>query len=92
MEISTPSSRVAGRRPPLESATDMSSNPPAYETRDARSYQAIPQEEQDARIDGDVDPDDFKVGVTVEQSTPEIRSMFVRKVRVAEPLAAWERG
>ncbi|PWN52128.1 UPF0005-domain-containing protein [Violaceomyces palustris] len=32
------------------------------------------------RVEGDVDPDDFKFGVTVEQSSPEIRLMFLRKV------------
>ncbi|WFD26506.1 hypothetical protein MNAN1_001489 [Malassezia nana] len=45
--------------------------PPPY------AYDAIPSEEP---VHADVDQDDFKVGVTVEQSAPEIRAMFVRKV------------
>ncbi|EPQ31530.1 uncharacterized protein PFL1_00863 [Pseudozyma flocculosa PF-1] len=32
------------------------------------------------RSEDDNDPDDFKYGVTVEQSSPEIRAMFLRKV------------
>lgn len=32
------------------------------------------------REEGDVDPDDFKFGVTVDQSAPEIRQMFLKKV------------
>lgn len=46
--------------------------PPPY------TYNTLPQEEPAL---AEVDPDDFKVGVTVEQSAPEIRAMFVRKVR-----------
>jgi len=46
--------------------------PPPYR------YQAI---ETNETVDhGEVNPDDFKIGVTVEQSAPEIRAMFVRKV------------
>jgi hypothetical protein len=32
------------------------------------------------RQEGDVDADDFKYGVSVEQSTPEVRQMFLKKV------------
>ncbi|PWN46421.1 hypothetical protein IE81DRAFT_319332 [Ceraceosorus guamensis] len=32
------------------------------------------------RSEGDTDPDDFKFGVTVEQSSPEVRQMFLKKV------------
>lgn len=32
------------------------------------------------RAEGDMDPDDFKFGVTVEQSSPEVRQMFLKKV------------
>lgn len=31
-------------------------------------------------VEQEGDPDDFKFGVTVEQSSPEIRAMFLRKV------------
>lgn len=55
-------------------ATMSATAPPPY------SYNTLPQEET---AHAEVDPDDFKVGVTVEQSAPEIRAMFVRKVRTA---------
>lgn len=68
--------------------------PPSYTAPKSHSggYQSIPQEEGHAgssqpllgdepREEGDVDPDDFKFGVTVEQSSPEIRQMFLKKVR-----------
>ena len=46
--------------------------PPPYR------YQAI---ETNETVDhGDVKPDDITIGVTEEQSAPEIRAMFVRKV------------
>lgn len=68
--------------------------PPSYAPpKRAGGYQAIPQDEQaplagasaemDAaapRSDGDVDPDDFKFGVTVSQSSIEIRQQFLKKV------------
>jgi hypothetical protein len=38
------------------------------------SHDAAPRQE------GDVDADDFKYGVSVEQSTPEVRQMFLKKV------------
>ena len=47
--------------------------PPPYK------YQAVSTSDEH-EIRGEVDPDDFKIGVTVEQSAPEIRAMFVRKV------------
>ena len=47
--------------------------PPPY------NYQAVSTSDEH-EIHGEVDPDDFKIGVTVEQSAPEIRAMFVRKV------------
>ena len=46
--------------------------PPPYK------YQAVSTSDEH-EIRGEVDPDDFKIGVTVEQSAPEIRAMFVRK-------------
>ncbi|PWN31258.1 glutamate binding protein [Meira miltonrushii] len=67
--------------------------PPTYTGPKTHSggYQAISQEDNpgsssqpllhDApREEGDIDPDDFKFGVTVEQSSPEIRQMFLKKV------------
>jgi len=53
--------------------------PPPY------SYQSVSQQDDatahpDPALQGEVNPDDFKIGVTVEQSAPEIRAMFVRKV------------
>lgn len=48
------------------------SAPPPY------TYAAIPADEPLGA--GEVDADDFKFGVTVEQSAPEIRAMFLRKV------------
>lgn len=46
--------------------------PPPYK------YQAVSTSDEH-EIRGEVDPDDFKIGVTVEQSAPEIRAMFVRR-------------
>lgn len=71
----------------------MSSNypaaPPSYTA--PKGYQAVPQHDapsygaaetsnvpRNAEEEGD--PDDFKFGVTVEQSSPEVRAMFLRKV------------
>lgn len=50
----------------------MSVAPPPY------SYQSISQDEE-AQLTAD-DRGGFKYGQTVEQSDPEIRAMFVRKV------------
>jgi hypothetical protein len=71
--------------------------PPSYTAPKSHSggYQAIPTEDRagspsqpllhDApREEGDVDPDDFKYGVTVEQSSPEIRQMFLKKVSTVQ--------
>ncbi|WFD32018.1 hypothetical protein MSPP1_003060 [Malassezia sp. CBS 17886] len=55
------------------------SAPPARLHGAGASYQAIPQSDE-ALLRGEVDADDFKFGVTVEQSAPEIRAMFIRKV------------
>lgn len=73
----------------------MSSNypaaPPSYSA--PKGYQPVPQHDTPApsygaaetsttprNVDEEGDPDDFKFGVTVEQSSPEIRAMFLRKV------------
>lgn len=74
----------------------MSSNypaaPPSYTAPSApKGYQAVPQHDAPSygaaetsttprNVDEEGDPDDFKFGVTVEQSSPEIRAMFLRKV------------
>lgn len=58
--------------------------PPSYGAAQADyQYESLPQHDLHGapRADGDVDPDDFKIGVTVEQSGPEIRAVFVRRVR-----------
>lgn len=67
--------------------------PPSYTAPKSHSggYQSVSQDERSGspsqpllhdapREEGDVDPDDFKFGVTVEQSSPEIRQMFLKKV------------
>lgn len=68
--------------------------PPSYVAPKTHTggYEEVPQADIDAtsssqpllhdqpRQEGDVDPDDFKYGVTVEQSAPEIRQMFLKKV------------
>lgn len=46
--------------------------PPPY------TYQTLPQDEE-AQLAAD-DRDQFKFGITVEQSDPEVRAMFIRKV------------
>ncbi|SOV06407.1 related to BXI1 - protein involved in apoptosis [Ustilago sp. UG-2017a] len=67
--------------------------PPSYAPKGG--YQPIPQHDAPSYgaaetsagvgaaprdVDQEGDPDDFKFGVTVEQSSPEIRAMFLRKV------------
>lgn len=65
--------------------------PPKYQAKDG--YQAIPQYEptapasssdnlyqQQGHPDSHVDPDDFSYGVTVDQSSSDVRAMFLRKV------------
>ncbi len=50
---------------------------PSYGAADAAGSGGVPRD-----VDQEEDPDDFKFGVTVEQSSPEIRAMFLRKVYV----------
>ncbi|KAI3480723.1 hypothetical protein L1887_57202 [Cichorium endivia] len=71
----------------------MSSNYPAPPSYAPKGYQAVPQHDAPSYgaaadagagaaprdVDQEGDPDDFKFGVTVEQSSPEIRAMFLRK-------------
>lgn len=77
--------------------------PPTYTGPKTHSggYQAVPQDDvagasasqpllhDGPREEGDTDPDDFKFGVTVEQSAPEIRQMFLKKVSVPDVNLAW---
>ncbi|EST06330.1 Bax inhibitor 1-related [Kalmanozyma brasiliensis GHG001] len=64
--------------------------PPSYTA--PKGYQPVPTHDTPAptygaadptaprNVEEEGDPDDFKFGVTVEQSSPEIRAMFLRKV------------
>lgn len=73
-------------------SSNYSSAPPGYAPK---GYQAVPTHDTPAPsygaadagagatprdVEQEGDPDDFKFGVTVEQSSPEIRAMFLRKV------------
>nr|CDI52003.1 upf0005-domain-containing protein [Melanopsichium pennsylvanicum 4] len=67
--------------------------PPSYIGGAPKGYQAVPQHDtpapsygaaetstQPRNADEEGEPDDWKYGVTVDQSSPEIRAMFMRKV------------
>lgn len=70
-------------------SSNYSTAPPGYAP--SKGYAPVPQHDAQAPSYGaadptaprdaeEEDPDDFKYGVTVEQSSPEIRTMFLRKV------------
>lgn len=76
--------------------TSYTQAPPSYSASAPKGYSAIPQDEEAQhhpasssaqeydpnapRREGDVDSDDFKFGVTVDQCDAEVRMQFLKKV------------